>query len=82
MAAQKHTRKLLAEIFGIFKHLLAQKPTNQDSQLSWFFQTIWENVRKSKNLGFQGIISVWKLFQNLLHSEFQKMVEKSNFMIF
>ena len=34
MAAQKHTRKLLAEIFGIFKHLLAQKPTNQDSQPS------------------------------------------------
>ena len=27
-------KKLLAEIFCIFKHLLTPKPTNQDSQLS------------------------------------------------
>ena len=33
-------------------------------------------------MGFQGIISVWKLFQNLLHSKFQKMIEKSNFMVY
>ena len=30
MAAQQQKRELLNEIFGIFKRLLAQKPTNQD----------------------------------------------------
>ena len=33
MAAQKK-KQLLTEIFGIFERLLAQNPTNQDSQLS------------------------------------------------
>ena len=32
-------------LIGIFKCLLAQNLTNQDSQLSWFFQTIWKTVR-------------------------------------
>ena len=84
MAAQKHTHthKILTEICGICEQMLAQKPSNQDSQLSWFFQTIWKSVRKSKNMGFQGIISAWKLFQNLLHSDSQKMVGKRNFMVF
>ena len=40
MAAQNYKKKLLREIFGIFEHLLTQNPTNQDSQLSQFFQTI------------------------------------------
>ena len=40
MAAQNFKKKLLTEIFSIFEHLLAQNPTNQDSQLSWFFPTI------------------------------------------
>ena len=31
---------MLTEIFGIFERLLTQNPTNQDSQLSWHFQTI------------------------------------------
>ena len=30
MAAQKRKKKLLNKTFGIFEHLLAQKPTNQD----------------------------------------------------
>ena len=30
MAAQKLQKKLLTEIFGIFEHLLAKNPTNQD----------------------------------------------------
>ena len=35
MAAQKcKKKKILTEIFGIFECLLAQNPTNQDSQLS------------------------------------------------
>ena len=45
------------EMFDTFEHLLDQKSTNQDPQLSWFFQNIWKAVRKSKNMGFQGIIS-------------------------
>ena len=81
MAAQK-PKKLLTGVFGIFEFLLAQNTTNQDSQLSWFFQTIWNTVIKSKNTGFQGIISAWKLFQNLLHSKIQIMAEKRNFLVF
>ena len=50
MAAQKCTKNLLAEIFDDFECLLTQNPTNQDSQLSWFFQTIWKIVRKFKNM--------------------------------
>ena len=36
MAAQKHTHthKILTEICGICEQMLAQKPSNQDSQLS------------------------------------------------
>ena len=75
-------KKLLTEIFGILEHLPAQKPTNQNSQLSRFLQIVWKTVRKSKNMGFQGIFSAWKLFKNLLHSKFQKMAEKSSFMVF
>ena len=84
MAAQKRKKKknLLTEIFGIFECLITQNPTNQDSQLSWFFQTIWKTVRKSKNIGLEGIISAWKWFQNLLCSKFHEMVEKLNFMVF
>ena len=66
MAAQKCTKNLLAEIFDDFECLLTQNPTNQDWQLSWFFQTIWKIVRKFKNMELYGIISVWKWFQNLL----------------
>ena len=33
MTAQKHTEKLLTEIFGIFEYLITQNLTNQDSQL-------------------------------------------------
>ena len=77
MAAQKW-KKLLTESFGIFECLLAQNPTNQDLQLSSFFQTLSKTVGKPKNMGFQGIISAWKLFQNLLHCKFQKMAEKRN----
>ena len=46
MAAQK---KKLVEVFGIFESLLIQNPTNQDSQFSLFFQTIWKTISKSKN---------------------------------
>ena len=79
MAAQKQKKKLLTEIFGIFYHLITQNPTNQDSQLSWFLQTIWKTVRRSKNMGLQGIISAWKWLQNLLQSKFLKMAEKRKF---
>ena len=33
-------------------------------------------------MGFQGIISAWNIFQNLLHNKFQKMVEKKNVVVF
>ena len=55
MAAQK---KKLVEVFGIFESLLTQNPTNQDSELSLFFQTVWETISKSKNRGRQENISV------------------------
>ena len=43
MAAQKR-KKEIVEIIFIFDCLLTRNPTNQDSQLSWFFQTIWKTV--------------------------------------
>ena len=46
-------KKFLTEIFDIFEHLLSQNPANQDSQLSWFFQTRWKTVSKFKNMGFR-----------------------------
>ena len=64
-------KKLQTEIFGIFECLITPKPTNQDSQLSWFFQVIWKTVRKSRNIGLQGIIFARKRFQNLLHGKLQ-----------
>ena len=48
MVAQQ---KKLVEVFGIFESLLTQNPTNQDSELSLFFQTIWKTIRKSRNRG-------------------------------
>ena len=64
MAAQKHKEKLFAEIFYIFERLLTQNPTNQDSQLSLFFWTIWKTVTKSKNSDLWGIIFAYKRFAN------------------
>ena len=57
MAVQinNNNKKNLVEVFCIFKSLLTQKPTNQDSQLSWFFQTIWKTISKSKNRGSRKI---------------------------
>ena len=55
MAAQqkkeKKKKKKMIEAFGIFESLLTQIPTNQDSELSLFFQTIWKTISKSKNRG-------------------------------
>ena len=76
MAALKRKKQWLIKIFGIFERWLAQKPTN------WFFQPIWKTLIKSKNMGSQGIISIRKLFQNLLHSKFQEIVDKRNIMVF
>ena len=42
-------QKKFAEVFGIFESLLTQNPTNEDSELSLFFQTIWKTISKSKN---------------------------------
>ena len=47
----------MIEVFGIFESLLTQIPTNQDSELSLFFQTIWKTISKSKNRGLQENIS-------------------------
>ena len=80
--AQKWKRKMLTEIFGICECLLTQNLTNQDSQFSWLFQTIWKTVRKSKNMGLKGVISAWRWFQNLLQSKLQKMDEKLKFIVF
>ena len=44
-------QKKLLEVFGIFESLLTQNPTNQDSELFLFFQTIWKTISKSKNRG-------------------------------
>ena len=38
-------------MFYIFECLLTQNPTNQDSQLSWFFQIIKKTVKKENNRG-------------------------------
>ena len=75
-------KKMLTEIFGICECLLTQNLTNQDSQFSWLFQTIWKTVRKSKNMGLKGVISAWRWFQNLLQSKLQKMDEKLKFIVF
>ena len=73
-------KKLVTDIFGFFQHLITQNPTNQDSQLSWFFQMIRKCVGKPK--GIQVIISARKWFKNLLLIKFHKMTEKVNFMVF
>ena len=46
-------KKLLAEIFCIFECLLVfpPNPSNQSSQLSWFFQTKWKTITKLKKTG-------------------------------
>ena len=41
-----------------------------------------QKIKNPKNIVLQGIIFAWKWFQNLLHSKFQKMAEKRNFMVF
>ena len=51
MAVQHKKKKKMIEAFGIFESLLTQKPTNQNSELSLFFQTIWKSISKSKNRG-------------------------------
>ena len=50
MEAQQKKKKLV-EVFGIFESLLTENPTNQDSELSLLFQTIWKAISKSKNRG-------------------------------
>ena len=42
--------------------VLPQNPSNQISQLSWFFQAIWKTAIKSINIGLQGITSGWNKF--------------------
>ena len=54
MAAQNNKQKqqkLLVTFFDFFGCLLTQNSTNQGSQLSWFYQTMWKTIRKSKNMG-------------------------------
>ena len=75
-------QKNCSQEFFAFLNASTQNLTNQGSQISWFLQTIWKTVRKSKNIGLRGIISAWKWFQNLLHSKLQKMAEKLKFMVF
>ena len=48
MVGQKYKENLLAEIFCIFECLLSQNLTNQGSQLSWFFQTIWKTIKETQ----------------------------------
>ena len=82
MQLKKTKKKLLTEIFSIFECLVTQNPSNQDSQLTWFFQIIWKTVRKSRNMGLLRMTYAWKWFQNLLHSKSHKMAEKLNFVVF
>ena len=44
--------KLVNWNFGIFECLVAQNPSNQDSQLTWFFQTIGKAIIKQKTSGY------------------------------
>ena len=60
MMAAQQKKKRLVEVFGIFESLLTQNPTNQDSELSLFFQTIWKTISKSKNRGLLENISARK----------------------
>ena len=66
MAVQKQKRKLLAEIVCIFECLLTRNPTNQGSQLSWFFQTIWKTVKKIKKSGALGSYFCLKMISKLV----------------
>ena len=43
MEAQQKKKKLVV-VFGIFESLLTENPTNQDSELSLFSQTIWKTI--------------------------------------
>ena len=65
---QKKKKKLVGIFFCIFECLLTQNPTNQGSQLSWFFQDIYKAITKCKTRELLGIISARKWYQNLLHS--------------
>ena len=48
---QKKKKKKMVDVFDIFESLLTRNPTNQDLELSFFFQSIWKTVNKSKNRG-------------------------------
>ena len=78
---QLKKKKKLAEVFGIFESLLTQNPPNQDSQLSWFFQSVWKTISKSKIRGLQENISTWKWFQNLLHKTFDSFIVLQTFKV-
>ena len=76
MAPQKRKKTFSAEIFRIFECLLTQNPTNQDSQLSWFFQTIKKSVRKSKNQGALGSYFYLRMIAELAPQKFfQKNIQ-------
>ena len=72
MAAEINAKKnLSAKHFCFFGCLLPQNPSNPISQLSWFFQTIWNKVRKS-NKGAQRNYFCLKWFSKKLHKNFFK----------
>ena len=53
MTFQYQKKELLAEFFFIFECLLTQNSTNQDSQLSSFFHTIWKTIKNPKTGAFR-----------------------------
>ena len=71
MAAQKHKKKLLAEILCIFECLRTQNPTNQNSQL-FFLPDHMEVCLKIKKLGALGSYFCLKMISKLEPQKFSK----------
>ena len=72
MSAKTGKKKLLNEIFDIFECLPTQNPTNQDSQLSWFFQITWKNVRNKKIGGSRELLLPGNDFQTSSTANYPK----------
>ena len=54
--AVKKQKKTVNQNFGIFEWILAQNPTNQDSQLTWFSRPYERLLENPKTWGSKELI--------------------------
>ena len=71
MAAEKQ-KKSFAEIVGISECLLLQDPSNQSSQLSWFFNTKQKTSENPKTVSFRELSLPAKGFKTCSAVNFPK----------